>query len=83
MGTDRARATELSPREVEVIELVVDGLSNKQIAGRLGISGRTVRAHIGSAMEKTGTRTRTQLAVHALRTGLVALGGHGAPGGNS
>lgn len=63
----------LSLRELEVIRLVVDGLGNQQIADRLGLSRRTVQAHIAKAMSKTGTKTRTQLAVSALRSGLVAL----------
>lgn len=65
--------TALSDRELEVVHLVVDGLSNLQIALRLGLSSRTVQAHLSNCMSKTGTRTRTQLAVHALRTGLVPL----------
>lgn len=64
---------ELSAREREVLLLVVDGLGNAEIASCLGVSRRTVQAHVGSAMRKTDTRTRTQLAVHSLRAGLVAL----------
>ena len=68
-----ASKTDLSPRELGVIRLVVDGLSNQEIADRLCVSPRTVQGHIASAMRKTDTRTRTQMAVHALRAGLVAL----------
>jgi len=63
----------LSDRELQTVRLVVDGQSNAEIATSLGVSARTVQAHIASAMRKTDTRTRTQLAVHALRTGLVPL----------
>lgn len=63
----------VSLREIEVIRLVVDGHSNQEIAERLGVSRRTVQAHLANAMNKTGTRTRTQLAVYALRAGLVPL----------
>lgn len=69
----RAGQRALSARELEVVRLIVDGLSNREIAERLVISARTVQSHLEAAMEKTGTRTRTQLAVAALRAGLVPL----------
>jgi DNA-binding NarL/FixJ family response regulator len=65
--------TALSPRELEVVEQVVDGSTNQEIAARLGVSPRTIHAHVSSAMSKTRTRTRTQLAVYALRAGIVVL----------
>lgn len=66
-------ATPLTARELEIVRLVVDGLSNRAIAERLGISPRTVQAHIATAMRKTRVYTRTQLAVSVLREGLVQL----------
>lgn len=63
----------MTDRELEVIVLVVAGQSNAEMAARLGLSVRTIQAHLARAMAKTGTRTRTQLAVHALRSGLVPL----------
>lgn len=63
-----------------MVRLVVDGLTNQEIAERLFISVRTVQAHIASATSKTGTVTRTQLAVLALRRGLVSLTGQGGGG---
>lgn len=63
----------LSPRELEVVVLVIEGLSNAEIAARLSISKRTAQAHVASAASKLGVRTRTQLAVAALRCGLVSL----------
>ena len=63
----------LSPRELDVVRLVVEGLQNQEIGDQLGVSRRTVHAHIANAMRKTGTCTRTHLAVTALRTGWVAL----------
>jgi DNA-binding CsgD family transcriptional regulator len=69
----RGDGQDLTPREAEVLGLVVEGLSNHEIADRLCISARTAQAHIAAATRKTGTRTRTQLAVHALRSGLVPL----------
>jgi NarL family two-component system response regulator LiaR len=64
---------DVTKRELDVIRLVVAGLSNQEIADDLGLSARTVQAHIASAMAKTGARTRTQLAVCALRRGWVPL----------
>lgn len=71
--TEHPSSAELTGREREVLCLVVEGLSNLEIAKQLGVSRRTVQAHVASAMRKTSTRTRTQLAVRALRSGLVAL----------
>lgn len=68
---DEPRA--LSTRELEVLALVVGGLDNTEIAQRLALSPRTVQSHVSSCLRKTGTRTRTQLAVAALRRGIVAL----------
>jgi DNA-binding CsgD family transcriptional regulator len=56
----------LSSRETEVLQLLVEGLKNGQIAERLGISIETVRKHVSSALEKTGTKTRAGLVAKAL-----------------
>jgi DNA-binding NarL/FixJ family response regulator len=58
---------ELSPRETEVLRLVVEGLLNKQIAQRLGISERTVKAHLTSIFQRIGVADRTQAALWAQR----------------
>ena len=58
---------DLSPREAEVLRLVVEGLLNKQIAGRLGITERTVKAHLTSAYQRIGVADRTQAALWAQR----------------
>jgi DNA-binding NarL/FixJ family response regulator len=63
-------AAELTPRESEVLVLVRRGLANKQIARRLGISERTVKAHLTSAFQRIGVVDRTQAAVWAERNGL-------------
>jgi DNA-binding NarL/FixJ family response regulator len=63
----------LTERELQVVTLVVDGLTDQEIAVRLGVSRRTVHGHVGHAMQKTATATRTQLAVYALRNGLAPL----------
>lgn len=58
---------DLSPREAEVLALVVEGLLNKQIAQRLGITERTVKAHLTSAYQRIGVADRTQAALWAER----------------
>lgn len=55
----------LSEREKEVLQLVADGLANKQIAARLGISERTVKAHLGNIFKEIGVADRTSAALWA------------------
>jgi RNA polymerase sigma factor (sigma-70 family) len=78
----RARVARLTPREREVFELVVRGKLNKQIAGELGTSERTVKAHRQKVMEKCATRSLAELVLIAERLGLVAAGGGTAPKDN-
>ncbi len=63
----------LTPREIQVLELVADGLANKAIASRLGVSDETVKFHLGSIFGKLGASNRTDAVRQALRRGLVAL----------
>jgi len=63
-------AAALSPREAEVLTLVRGGMANKQIARRLGISERTVKAHLTSVFQRIGVTDRTQAALWAERNGL-------------
>ncbi|HVQ88084.1 MAG TPA: response regulator transcription factor [Actinomycetes bacterium] len=65
-----AGAVDLTPREVEVLGLVRRGLANKQIARRLGISERTVKAHLTSCFQRIGVADRTQAALWAERNGI-------------
>lgn len=60
----------LTDRELDVIAALAEGLSNKQIAGRLNLGENTVKWHIGNMLDKTGTRDRTQLAIWAYQHGL-------------
>lgn len=68
----------LSPREMEILELVIQGMSNREIAYNLGISHQTVKNHMTSILSKLGVSDRTQAAVYALRHGWVPL--HGEKG---
>ncbi|MDP3510310.1 MAG: response regulator transcription factor [Candidatus Melainabacteria bacterium] len=61
----------LTERELEVLTLVVEGLSNQEIADRLVLSTETIKTHMRHLMEKLSVTDRTQAAVKALRTGLV------------
>ena len=63
----------LTPREIEVLELVAEGLSNKAIATRLGISDQTVKFHLTSISGKLGAVNRTDAVRRAVRRGLIAL----------
>ena len=63
----------LSDREMEVLTLVVEGKSNKEIASLLGISHQTVKNHITSILRKFGVEDRTQAVVYALKRGWVKL----------
>jgi DNA-binding NarL/FixJ family response regulator len=68
---DRRPAQELSEREREVLLLVADGYANKQIARRLGISDKTVKAHLTNVFQRIGVGDRTQAALWAERHGLT------------
>ena len=63
----------LTPREHDVLELVAEGLSNKAIAARLGISDQTVKFHVASISAKLGATNRTDAVRRAVRRGLIAL----------
>src|SRR6476659_2410156 len=63
----------LTPREVELLELLAEGLPNKSIAVRLGISDQTVKFHVASICGKLGAANRTQAVRFAVRRGLISL----------
>ena len=63
----------LTPRETQVLELVADGLSNKAIAGVLGLSDETVKFHLASIFGKLGASNRTDAVRLALRHGLITI----------
>jgi DNA-binding NarL/FixJ family response regulator len=69
-GAHRPRGV-LSSRELNVLKQVASGLSNKQIAGRLGISERTVRNHLSRVFSKLAASNRTEAVMNAMRSGLV------------
>jgi DNA-binding NarL/FixJ family response regulator len=67
----------LSPRELEILEFVTNGMSNKEIASRLKISQQTVKNHMTSILKKLNVQDRTQAAVTALRHGWVRIRDNG------
>src|SRR6187399_1958 len=65
--------TPLTPRESEVLAMLAEGIGNKIIAGRLGISENTVKFHVSSIMEKLDAGSRTEAVARGLRQGLVII----------
>jgi DNA-binding NarL/FixJ family response regulator len=61
----------LSPREVEVLQLLTEGATNSDISTRLSISSKTVKNHVATISRKLGTSNRTQSAVRAVLMGVV------------
>jgi DNA-binding NarL/FixJ family response regulator len=70
---NRAPGSDLSPRELQILELIVKGLSNKQIADKLGITEGTVKWHVNAILGRLNVSDRTQAAVAALNRGIVQL----------
>lgn len=62
-----------TPRELEVLRLVAEGLSNKQVAARLFVTERTVKFHVSSLLHKLGAGNRTEAVRVAVRRGLIRL----------
>jgi DNA-binding CsgD family transcriptional regulator len=71
--SDGAFDESLTPREIEVLELLAEGLPNKAIADRLRISDQTVKFHVSSISGKLGAANRTDAVRRAVRRGLIAL----------
>jgi DNA-binding NarL/FixJ family response regulator len=67
----KADLNELSARETEVIRLIAEGLSNKEISARLNLSEKTIKNHISRIFSKLNIYARTQAAVHAIKMGLL------------
>jgi DNA-binding NarL/FixJ family response regulator len=64
---------DLTPRELEVLGLLAEGLPNKAIGLRLGISEHTVKFHVNAVLGKLGAQSRTEAVVRATRLGLILL----------
>jgi NarL family two-component system response regulator YdfI len=64
---------DLTPREVEVLRMLAEGLGNREMASRLGISDHTVKFHISSILDKLGASTRTEAVTMGIRMGIILL----------
>ncbi|MGC9467675.1 MAG: response regulator [Anaerolineae bacterium] len=64
---------ELTPREIDVIRLIAAGMTNRQIGVALGITEKTVKAHVSNILSKLDVGSRTEAALYAARVGLVSL----------
>ena len=64
---------QLTPRELEVLALLVEGASNKMIGRRLGISVHTAKFHVGSLLDKLDAVGRTDAVAHAARLGVINI----------
>jgi DNA-binding NarL/FixJ family response regulator len=71
--SSQSGAPDLSARETQVLELIVQGLANKQIAYSLGIAEHTVKNHVKNILAKLGVQDRTQAATAAIQRGIVHL----------
>ncbi len=71
-------ADPLTPREREIIRHVAKGLRNAEVAEKLSISEVTVKSHLNNIFQKLGIRGRTELALYAIRMGIIGVGERGA-----
>lgn len=70
---DETPGETLTPREIEVLQLLAEGLTNKAIAQRLAISDHTVKFHVNALLGKLNAQSRTEAVVRATRLGLISL----------
>jgi len=70
-GRPRSPATPLSDRELQVLGLIAEGLTNQEIADRLVLSPTTIKTHVQNILQKLDVSDRTQAAVYAVRNGLI------------
>jgi FixJ family two-component response regulator len=75
VAESRARLAKLTPREFEVMRLVIAGLLNKQIAGELGVAVRTIKTHRQRVMQKMGVLSVAELVVWAQKAGVTPEAG--------
>jgi len=68
-----AALDELTPRELEVLRMLAEGLGNREMASRLGISDHTVKFHISSILDRLGAATRTEAVTMGIRMGIILL----------
>jgi DNA-binding NarL/FixJ family response regulator len=74
LASDEHRDDELSPRELEVLQLLSQGASNKAIAGQLALTENTVKSHISRIFDKLGVQNRAEAVTTAIKRGLLTIG---------
>lgn len=72
-GEPQSLSEALTPREFQVLHLLSEGLSNKQIAKRLEVSEHTAKFHVATILSKLGVESRTEAVVRAAQLGLILL----------
>lgn len=72
-GLAAGESTTLTARELQILEMMADGLRNRAIAGRLKISRYTVKFHVASVLAKLGARSRTEAVTLGVRQGVISL----------
>jgi NarL family two-component system response regulator LiaR len=72
-GTGKPTSEPLTEREMEVLRLIAQGMSNKEIAAKIFVAEWTVRSHVSNILGKLHLASRTQAALYAIRTGLASL----------
>ena len=75
MATRSGSLDELTPREMDVLRLLAQGLSNRKIATQLAINERTVKYHVGAILAKLEAANRTAAVMRAIEQGLITLEG--------
>lgn len=70
-GRPELGAGELTPRQIEILQLVAQGLSNKELAGRLSVSEHTIKYHLGEIYQRLHLKNRDQAVEYALKNGLL------------
>lgn len=79
-STDKTpRRVHLSPRQVEVLMLLGEGMANKPIGRKLGISACTVKQHVQAILKEFGASNRLQAVIYAYRYGILSAGPESAP----
>jgi NarL family two-component system response regulator YdfI len=73
LGSRSPSEMTLTPRELEILEMMAEGMSNRSIATRLRISGYTVKFHVASVLGKLGAASRTEAVTLGVRHGLISL----------
>lgn len=76
--TERMRIGRLTPRQLQILQLVAEGMSTREIAGKLGMSPLTLRTHVQNVLTRLGVHTKLEAVALAIKHGKVSVAGAGA-----